>query len=639
MIAALVVFGAQCTVPARVYSESVEMKRKIDNENRQFNSKWTDEYLFVECQERLICLICKEAVSVKKEYNVKRHHETKHASFVKEFPLKSARRAEKIQKLIAGYDGSRLMMTNTFSHQERATEASLRVSYILAKKKRPFTDSDTMKECMIEVLKAVLPDEKVKSTVVSAVQKVPLSNDTNARRVDLLSEDVFNTLLVRVKQADFISIAVDESTDRKDRAQMSVYVRYFDIVIQQFCEELLALLELRDYITGEKIFECLTNFFEENGIDTRKICMLVTDGAPAMVSEKKGLFGRMKTILPHLQSLHCIIHQSVLCSKLNGELETTMDVIIKIVNMIRSTSSLQHRLFKQLLEDNAEFDDLLIHNNIRWLSKGKSLERFCTLLDEVTFLENSQSKNGEKYLKKLKDLEFMSNVYFLNDIFMHLNKLNLELQGRNHSVVSIADKLQAFVKKLELFTKDLSGKMAHFPQLRAHLSSNELEVTDHLKSFVAKLKENFSTRLNDFKVDNNLILLISNPFPEGDIDLNSVPQLCTAIKSDQLEMELIDLRSSSVEKNNYQQNTVEDFWIGINESQFPNLKKVAMYLLTYFSSTYVCESAFSHMNAIMTRSRACMKSATLKNCLRLSLSKYQPNIRKIAQSKKCNFSH
>jgi len=36
------------------------------------------------------------------------------------------------------------------SEQEKGTEASMRISWILAKHTKPFTDADIIKECMVE---------------------------------------------------------------------------------------------------------------------------------------------------------------------------------------------------------------------------------------------------------------------------------------------------------------------------------------------------------------------------------------------------------------------------------------------------------------------------------------------------------
>ena len=85
-----------------------------------------------------------------------------------------------------------------------------------------------------------------------------------------------------------------------------------------------------------------------------------------------------------MHELHCLIHQSVLCARLNGELKDVMDKVMKIINFVQGTSSIQHRLFRQLVaeSEDAAHDDLLLHNDVRWLSKGKAA-RFCALLGEV----------------------------------------------------------------------------------------------------------------------------------------------------------------------------------------------------------------------------------------------------------------
>ena len=84
-------------------------------------------------------------------------------------------RIAKMQSLLASYNRSCATMMRTCTAQERATAASLRVSWILAKKKRPFTDSETVKECMLAVVNEVINDDKVKTSVTS-IKNVPLSD-------------------------------------------------------------------------------------------------------------------------------------------------------------------------------------------------------------------------------------------------------------------------------------------------------------------------------------------------------------------------------------------------------------------------------------------------------------------------------
>lgn len=44
-----------------------------------FREKWGRAYFFVEVKSMPTCLICKKIVSVLKEYNLKRHYESKHS--------------------------------------------------------------------------------------------------------------------------------------------------------------------------------------------------------------------------------------------------------------------------------------------------------------------------------------------------------------------------------------------------------------------------------------------------------------------------------------------------------------------------------------------------------------------------------
>lgn len=54
-------------------------KRKLEQESHTFQEKWERAYFFVEVKSMPMCLICKKIVSVLKEYNLRRHYESKHS--------------------------------------------------------------------------------------------------------------------------------------------------------------------------------------------------------------------------------------------------------------------------------------------------------------------------------------------------------------------------------------------------------------------------------------------------------------------------------------------------------------------------------------------------------------------------------
>ncbi|KAL1276497.1 hypothetical protein QQF64_036120 [Cirrhinus molitorella] len=117
-----------------------------------------------------------------------------------------------------------------------------------------------------------------------------------------------------------------------------------------FREELLGLLPLEGHKNWRYSLGKISAFFKDNGLDMKRVCMLVTDGAPSMTGKVNGLAARWSTVAPQLISLHCTVHQAVLCAKLSGALKTTMDSVMATINFIRSTSSLQHSLFQVKLD-------------------------------------------------------------------------------------------------------------------------------------------------------------------------------------------------------------------------------------------------------------------------------------------------
>ncbi len=94
-----------------------------------------------------------------------------------------------------------------------------------------------------------------------------------------------------------------------------------------------------------------------------------------MVGREEGALARMKEDNAELISYHCVIHQSVLCSTLSDEHAEVMNTMIRRINCL-GVSHLHGMLCEMLRDVDANSNDLLLHNDVRWLSKGRVLERF-----------------------------------------------------------------------------------------------------------------------------------------------------------------------------------------------------------------------------------------------------------------------
>ena len=87
------------------------------------------------------------------------------------------------------YEKSTMILANTMTAQEKATECSLRIAWILGRHKKPFTDAEVVKECMIQTAETLF-DGKQRDEIIDKVKQIPLSDSTAMRRTGLLAEDL-----------------------------------------------------------------------------------------------------------------------------------------------------------------------------------------------------------------------------------------------------------------------------------------------------------------------------------------------------------------------------------------------------------------------------------------------------------------
>lgn len=82
---------------------------------------------------------------------------------------------------------------------------------------------------------------------------------------------------------------------------------------------------------------------------------------------------------------------------------------------------LNHRQFCSLLEEvESTYSDLLLHNKVRWLSRGEGLKRVAVCLEHIkTFLESK----GLTF-PVLEQPDWLEKLHFMVDMTTHLNMLN-----------------------------------------------------------------------------------------------------------------------------------------------------------------------------------------------------------------------
>ena len=115
----------------------------------------------------------------------------------------------------------------------------------------------------------------------------------------------------------------------------------------------------------------------------KDVVSITTDGVPSMMS----------------------LHYPSLCSALLEEYEEVMNTGMKLINFLRASSSHKHCLLREFLtEVDANSNDLLLHCNVRWLSKGRVLARVWAIRNEIKmFLEQQKNHKARQFAHFLED--------------------------------------------------------------------------------------------------------------------------------------------------------------------------------------------------------------------------------------------
>lgn len=167
--------------------------------------------------------------------------------------------------------------------------------------------------------------------------------------ISLSTRTLFSQLKDIIPSLDCFSIAIDESTDISDTAQLLIFIRGIDKEFNIY-EELADMCSIKGTTTGEDIFKNIENSFEKLGLSLKKLISITTDGGKNMSGIHKGFVGRIKTKMIDNKFempmvFHCIIHQEALCCKVLAW-KNVMDTVISTINYIRK-NGLAHRQFQR----------------------------------------------------------------------------------------------------------------------------------------------------------------------------------------------------------------------------------------------------------------------------------------------------
>uniref|UniRef100_A0A3Q2U2G7 HAT C-terminal dimerisation domain-containing protein n=1 Tax=Fundulus heteroclitus TaxID=8078 RepID=A0A3Q2U2G7_FUNHE len=501
-------------------------------------------------------------------------------------------------------------------------------SLAIVRNRKPFTDGEYAKTFMLDIIKRI--------------KDMPLLVRTVHDRTIMMANQVEETQVKVINAALFFSLALDESTDASHLSQFSVIARY--PAGDTLREESLAALPIKGSTRGEDLFKSFMEFAQGKNLPMDKLVSVCTDGFVALLREHEN-----RPIL----SFHCILHQEALCAQMcDGQLAEVMSLVIRVIHFIVARA-LNDRQFKTLLDEvGNNYHGLLLHSNVRWLSRGKVLCRFAACLDEIrTFLAMKGIEHPE-----LAETKWLLKFYHLVDMTEHLNQLNVKMQGTGNTVLSLQQAVFAFENKLELFIMDLeTGRLLHFEKLRHFkdvcTASEPTQNFDlcQLAGFTSSLLQSFKTRFGEFREHTRLFKFITHPNESSlnTADLTYIP----GVSVRDFEAEVADLKASDMWVNKFKslnedleriarqkaELASKHMWAEMKKLQpedqliikswnvlpvtYHTLQRVRIAVLTMFGSMSACEQSFSNLNNIKSNLRSRLTDESLNACMKLNLTK------------------
>jgi zinc finger BED domain-containing protein 5/7/8/9 len=541
---------------------------------------------------------------------LKRHLETNHAA-QKDKP------SEYFEKLAVERKQQSEKLASFTKLPEKGLIASYKVAQLLAKRKKAHTEA----ESIIAPALAIIVETMLGSDAAAKVKKVPLSNDTISRRIMDISSDLQDQIGDHFKTSEIKlwALQVDESTDISGKAQLLAFIRF--IKDGKFVNEFLFCRSLTGTTKGNDIYNMVNENLSIFKLSWKNCVSICTDGCPSMQGKNKGFVTLARQQNPNIVSVHCMIHRESLASKsLPKDLQSIMDQVVQVVNFIKSRP-LQSRLFAQLCEAmDSDYKCLLYHTEIRWLSKGKVLNRLVHLKVEViSFLEIEDQDFGFQ----LHDEIWWLKVQFLSDLFGKLNSLNLSLQGPSENIITSSSKLKSFNEKLSLWKSKISkGIFDCFPTVNESQHENKIgnEILNTLSDLQSSLQHYFpSLNIDEFA-------WVINPFAiSEEVNLST-----------EEEEQLIELRNDKFHQTTFTNTTLEEFWLAVMKV-YPLISLKAVNTLLPFSSSWFCEFGFSALTEIKSKKRE--RLLRIDDEMRVCLSTLEPRWNMICSLKQAQPSH
>ncbi|XP_070587501.1 zinc finger protein 862-like [Erythrolamprus reginae] len=511
------------------------------------------------------------------------------------------------------------------------------VAYYIAKNNRPFTDFEGLLELT----------EKLGSAV-----RQEYANDKRCKElISHIAEIIRKNLISELKEAKYVSLMLDGSTDKAGVEQLILYVRY---IKDNRVKEVFLSVSPLEMATADGYLEALTEELRTLGLvgwlSSSHLIAIGTDGAASMIGTENGLVQKIRQNISHLIGIHCVAHRlnlSVLSSVKQAKLIDDLDSILKKLYQFYQYSPKRMRQLKQVAE-NLQLTILKFQylHNVRWVaSKVGALSALvkdwkCVTihLESVAAEKDSASAAAHGLLRKLTDFKFVHMLHFLLDYLEILKNLSLIFQREElflstielhvKSTISTINSLRDAPKQHEARFVSGTSLQGLFQNVQLHGLSNTVaasiqqEKANLINHAVKYLTVRF---LSDINIERSTAVFDTFAWPAGttlqDYGVVEITALAHHFRKQLSPPESDDQCIHSLLNEWYEfkvlgkgKKLCELLDLALsNTERFPVLGNLLSIVAVLPVSTSCCERGFSLMNMVKNKFRSRMQEESLSD--------------------------
>lgn len=637
-------------------STSTPPKKRCMKRIQKYRKEWESTFKWVcgdkDSKTKAYCKVCSS--SLKSEIQVLKLHENsaKHKQLLK---------STKYQASLLGF-----VKPKSELPEGKAVRAELKLAGFFAEHNIPFSLIDHL----TQLQKDIFPDSEIAKGLRLGRTKLTVMIK------NVIGQEHKLELAKKIKTCKF-SILTDESTDISSEKCSCIVVRYFDEetgnILSKFWELVQVYsknVEDRKGATAEHLFSSIVNSFMEYGVPLENVVGFASDGTNVMMGQHNSVASRFIQQYPGIVIMKCICHSAHLCASESCKNlpKKCEDLARNIYTHFKNSSKRQHDFQQFQMFTNVDIHKILHPSQTRWLSLNEVVNRIIEqwqalrLYFSSTYLTDRLVAT-EMIYQDLNDPFMKLYYYFLGWILPKFTNFNSYFQSEhvvisnlNHEIITLyqdillcyMERNYVFKTKVELIdpgneTTFISIKNMYLGVHVMNLLEDETvkrhpDLITHFftrcRLFMITACQQIKMRFNfndpllknlNFFIPSNAL---SNNFRNNNPSLFPIFQYSKRfLPSNSVDIQqLIDDEWRKLPFIRHQEirneEKIDIFWSrllhyknALDISEFTNLAKFALNLLSIPHSNAQCERIFSKVNLIKTKQRNRLITDTVNGSL------------------------